>query len=283
MRQTANRSLDPPSVMMLNIARAWLALLRGRDDEALALFRSASEIADGIVTPHTIAIQGRAFVLGSLVRMGKTEAVAKSLAGLPKEERELGDMKVILGMLRLAQGDPEGAMAALASVIDGSASVTWPVWLMEAFVLDSIARDSLGDAEGAAQSLERGLELAEPYGAMLPFLLHPSPRLFERHARRRTSHAALLAQILDALSGKARGTGGENDRMPEPLSESERRILRYLPTNLSVPEIAQQTYLSANTIKTHMRHLYDKLGAHSRREAVERARGFGLLAPAGVR
>jgi LuxR family maltose regulon positive regulatory protein len=67
--------------------------------------------------------------------------------------------------------------------------------------------------------------------------------------------------------------------MLEPLSQSETRILRYLPTNLSVPEIAEQTYLSANTVKTHMRHLYEKLGAHSRGEAVARARALALLAP----
>ena len=57
------------------------------------------------------------------------------------------------------------------------------------------------------------------------------------------------------------------------------RILHYLPTNLSTPEIAEQTYLSVNTVKTHMRHLYDKLGVHRRHEAVEQARALGLLAP----
>ncbi|HEX2823550.1 MAG TPA: LuxR C-terminal-related transcriptional regulator [Streptosporangiaceae bacterium] len=63
------------------------------------------------------------------------------------------------------------------------------------------------------------------------------------------------------------------------MSESEIRVLRYLPTKLSAPEIADQLYLSVNTVKTHMRHLYDKLGAHRRHEAVEQARALGLLAP----
>jgi LuxR family maltose regulon positive regulatory protein len=57
-------------------------------------------------------------------------------------------------------------------------------------------------------------------------------------------------------------------------------VLRYLPTSLSVTEIAGQLYLSVNTVRTHMRHIYDKLGVHRRHEAVERARALGLLAPA---
>ena len=67
--------------------------------------------------------------------------------------------------------------------------------------------------------------------------------------------------------------------MREPLSRAEARVLRYLPTKLSAPEIADEMYLSVNTVKTHMRHLYDKLGAHRRHEAVEQARALGLLAP----
>lgn len=65
----------------------------------------------------------------------------------------------------------------------------------------------------------------------------------------------------------------------EPLSQSETRVLRYLPTNLSAPEIARELSLSVTTIRTHMRHLFAKLGAHRRTEAVAQARALGLLAP----
>ncbi|HUB22756.1 MAG TPA: LuxR C-terminal-related transcriptional regulator [Streptosporangiaceae bacterium] len=64
----------------------------------------------------------------------------------------------------------------------------------------------------------------------------------------------------------------------EPLTQGETRVLRYLPTHLGAPEIAAELCLSANTVKTHLRHLYRKLGAHSRQEAVQRARAIGLLA-----
>ena len=56
-------------------------------------------------------------------------------------------------------------------------------------------------------------------------------------------------------------------------------MLRYLPTNLTAPEIAGELYVSRNTVKTHMRRLYAKLGTHRRAEAVTRARDLGLLAP----
>jgi len=61
------------------------------------------------------------------------------------------------------------------------------------------------------------------------------------------------------------------------LTRGETRVLRYLPTHLSAREIALELYLSPNTVKTHQRHLYEKLGVHSRAQAVERARVLGLL------
>jgi ATP/maltotriose-dependent transcriptional regulator MalT len=68
--------------------------------------------------------------------------------------------------------------------------------------------------------------------------------------------------------------------LPEPLTDSETRVLRYLATtHLAGPEIARELFISVNTVRTHMRHIYEKLGAHRRSEAVERARALGLLAP----
>jgi len=105
--------------------------------------------------------------------------------------------------------------------------------------------------------------------------------LLERHAGHRTAHAALIAEIRSLLAGTRTAPPPARPMPPEPLSESEVRVLRYLPTNLTAPEIARELSISPNTAKTHIRHVYAKLGAHYRAEAVEHARALGLLAPAG--
>jgi Bacterial regulatory proteins, luxR family len=65
---------------------------------------------------------------------------------------------------------------------------------------------------------------------------------------------------------------------PGPGDRPAAGVLRYLQTNLSAREIASELYISVNTVKTHQRHLYRKLGAHSRTQAVRQARALGLLA-----
>jgi LuxR family maltose regulon positive regulatory protein len=190
-------------------------------------------------------------------------------------------MRITLAALRLAQDDPQAAALALGPVIDGSAPVIHRASLSEALLLEAIARDALGDSGAAGRPLERALDIAEPDGAVLPFLLRPVPGLLERHPRHRTTHASLISEILSLpADGRTQASSpGEPPSPYEPLSESETRVLRYLPTNLSAREIADELFLSWYTVKTHMRHLYAKLGTHTRHETVDRARALGLLAP----
>ena len=132
----------------------------------------------------------------------------------------------------------------------------------------------------AERDIERALDLAEPDALVFPFVVVPARDLLERHPRHRTAHAALLADLLDVLGGSSLpARRREPATLPEPLSESELRVLRFLPSNLSAPEIAAELYVSTSTVKTHMRHIYEKLDAHRRTEAVDRARELGLLGP----
>lgn len=69
----------------------------------------------------------------------------------------------------------------------------------------------------------------------------------------------------------------------EELSDRELAVLRYLPTMMSNREIADELFVSVNTVKTHLKQIYRKLDAHDRRDAVTRARRNGLLAPPTAR
>ncbi len=101
----------------------------------------------------------------------------------------------------------------------------------------------------------------------------------------RTKYAGLISEIVDLLAQPSQPAPAPSEpaRPREPLTQSETRVLRYLPTHLYAPEIADELCVSVNTVKTHLRHLYQKLGARTRGEAVERARAFGLLAPSPMR
>jgi LuxR family maltose regulon positive regulatory protein len=96
------------------------------------------------------------------------------------------------------------------------------------------------------------------------------------------AHAALRADILNILPG-APAAGGTDRLVPpqaERLSRAELKVLGYLPTNLSRPEIASELSVSVNTVGTHIRSIYAKLGADDRSAAVRRARELQLLAAA---
>jgi LuxR family maltose regulon positive regulatory protein len=279
--QRAERTLradsEPAAALAIRFVRGLLALELGQDADALAAAQAVESLAQRLAAPIYLAAQTRALHLHTLARLGETERAEQLLAGLGANDRERGEIYVATAALRLAQDDPRAAILALVPVLDGSAPLVWPSRLPQAFVLEAIARDTLGDHDAAGDAFERALELAEPRGALAPFLLHPAPGLLARHARHRTAHAALISDIQSLQNGSKRA-----DRprpLAEPLSGSELRVLRYLPTNLTAPEIARELSVSRNTVKTHMRNAYAKLGTHRRDEAVARARELRLLAP----
>jgi LuxR family transcriptional regulator, maltose regulon positive regulatory protein len=271
---------EPAARLGIHYARGVLELARGRHADAQAALQAAVRLADLLAAPHLFATPARALLLLTLVRTGDIERAKHAYDDLAQHDRERGEMRVALAALRLALDDPEAAAAVLAPVLADQAPVAGKAWLTQAFMVEAIARDALGDHAAAERAVERTLDLAEPEGSLLVFLLHPAPGLLERHVRQGTAHAALLADIRSVLAGRRAPPEPRQAVAPlEPLRESEIRILRYLPTNLSAPEIAQELFLSPNTVKTHIRHLYDKLGTHRRTDAVARARALGLLAP----
>ena len=280
--QRAERTLraetEPAVGVGAYYVRGVLELGRGRDADALAALQAAERLARLPAEPPYFLAQVRALRLLALIRLDQTARAEQDLAELSEQDSKRGEIRIVLAALRLAQDDPQAAIAALASILDGSNPVVRRTWLVTALVLEAMARDALGEPGAADSAVERALDLAEPEGALWFFLLCPAPGLVERHARGRTSHAGLVAELQSLLAGRKLTPPPAGAQPPrEPLSESELRVLRYLPTNLTTPEIASELGISRNTIKAHMRNLYAKLGAHRRAEAVARARALGLL------
>jgi LuxR family transcriptional regulator, maltose regulon positive regulatory protein len=261
----------------------------------LVAFRNAEKLAATLVTQHTSVRSMRSWMLRTLVRLGQTGRAEQVLAELGEDERASAEMRTAEAALRLALDDPQAAADALAPVPDGSVSGVRRVRMVTALLLEARVNDALGDQAAAGRVLERALDITKSTGILLPFLLDPVQALLERHRRYRTAHSsahsALTSQILDLLSGTARSAPppGSQARwarsrgLDEQLTDSETRVLRYLPTHLTTPEIASELFLSVNTVSTHTLHLYAKPGVHSRHEAVDRARGLGLLAPSARR
>src|SRR5579859_5810737 len=248
--RTVRADAEPTVALLVHVGRGLVELGRGRDREALAAFQAAERMARRLAAPHGITPRIRALLLLTLVRLGETGRAGQVLADLGVQGRDVGEIRIAVAALRLAQDDPHAAAAALAPLLDGSAPVTRWAWLAQAFLLEAIARDALGDPAAAGRALERALDLAEPDGALGSFLLHPAPGLLERHARHRTAHASLLMEVRGLLAGRTPAPAATGpQRLLEPLRNSELRVLRYLPSDLTAPEIAAELYVSPNTVK----------------------------------
>ncbi|HET9317079.1 MAG TPA: LuxR C-terminal-related transcriptional regulator, partial [Vicinamibacteria bacterium] len=103
--------------------------------------------------------------------------------------------------------------------------------------------------------------------------------LLRRHIRNGTAHRAFAGELLSALDDEAAHDGDRAGPLLEPLSERELAVLRFLPTMMSNTEIAAEMFVSVNTVKTHLKHIYRKLDVTDRRDAVRRGRELRLLSP----
>jgi LuxR family maltose regulon positive regulatory protein len=284
--QRAERALQtdtgPDIRLQLHQTAAILHAGRGRHHEALQQFGAAEDLASQLEGSQALASQMTGWLLAAQARLGMTGEARALLATLEDERASSGEIRNALAVFCLAGGNPTGALAAVADVLDGTAPVLGYVTVVEAHLLAGLAHRELGDQRAASQAAERALALAESDRLVLPFAMTGSAGLLEALPRHETAHAALLADILDVLHGSSPKAKEQSSSPPaEELSPGELRVLRYLPTNLSRPEIAGELSVSPNTVNAHIRSIYAKLGVGDRSSAVRRARELRLLAVAG--
>jgi LuxR family transcriptional regulator, maltose regulon positive regulatory protein len=268
----------PGITMLLHTATGTLHAGRGRHTDALEEFSAAERLQSQLAGSHALAAQVTGWMLATQARVGLLGEARAGLAALAGERAGSGEIRNARAVICLAEGDPAGALAALAGVLDGTAPVIGYVTVVEAHLLAGLAHRQLGDQRAASQAAERALALAEADRLVLPFVMTGSQELLEALPRHETTHAALLTDILDIMHGSPPAARDQHPSPPmEELSPTELRVLRYLPTNLSRPEIANELSVSVNTVNTHVRSIYAKLQARDRSSAVQRARELRLL------
>jgi LuxR family maltose regulon positive regulatory protein len=278
-RSAAEQSVDPASGVLLHMSAGMLDAARGEHERALEAFQLALECDAQIQGGHVLGAQLSGWLISTYARLDRMELAQTTLDGLSPTLRQTGEVQVAGAYCLLSEGDAAGAF----ELIDTVPAATWAGTLgsaaVERHLVAGLAQLELRRQGDARRSAEAALAAAERDRLMLPFLMAGSLGLMEELPPHDTAHRALLIEARELLGGSPNGSARREWTTPaEPLSPSELRVLRYLPTNLTRPEIASELYVSVNTVNTHLRNIYAKLGAHARSSAVARARGLKLLA-----
>jgi LuxR family transcriptional regulator, maltose regulon positive regulatory protein len=276
--EVAEPQVDPAAAVTLHLAAGMLHAGRGQQQSALEAFAAAARAQSRLTGAHTLATPSAGWLAATQARLGRPDEARATLTGFSAEPARMGAIGNARAVICLAEGDPDTALDELRDVREATPPIGPAFTLVETHLLAGIAHLALGDRNAAAAAAEAGLAAAEPDRLMFPFAMTEAAELLDALPRHETAHGALLADIVDLLRGApVPSAARERPAQPEELSPSELRVLRFLPTNLTRPEIAQELYVSINTVNTHIRNIYSKLGARDRSSAVQRARELRLL------
>ncbi len=192
---------------------------------------------------------------------------------------------VMFARVLLAQGDVDQALKILISISDDAQATGRMNRLIETLVLRSLAYKAKGDSSKAIDVLAQAFDMAEPEGFMRIFVDEGSSLVdllqeIEAAFSHLTGETFLfsksyLSRILSAILSERKPADLPDET--ELLNGRENQILHLMAAGLKTPEIAEELFLSKNTIKWYVRKIYQKLDVHSKAEAIERGHRLGLL------
>ena len=264
-------SASPPLRYALQAVHGAAVFDLGERADGLAeLQRARSEFGDHHTSPQQCASMATLEFRAALL-LGHAAAARTVLGWLTDRIGDRGDLLVMRGWAETAGGHHEHARALIRPVLDGSAAVLLPASVVDAWLLETSIAVAAGERPAARRALQNALALAEPLDALRPFV-QAGPGVRELLVHHHGSFGAS-----DDFAHRALAAGPARETQQALLSERELTVLGLLPSMLSLDEIAADLTVSVNTVKSHVRSIYAKLGVSSRRLAVLAAHEHGLL------
>jgi LuxR family maltose regulon positive regulatory protein len=271
----------PQNPYRLRVARARIALAEGHPDEALSALDDAEHRYDGDFSPNVrpiAALRARVWVLQGRLADARAWSRQVSIAADDEltylREFEHGTLARLLLAEGVRDSDDDTVDAAIhladrlvTSALDGGRHGS----ALDFLVVRAVSRHARGELAGAAADLDRAVAIAKPDRWVRVFLDEgPSMMALLGAVAGRGGSSAFVSE-LRAAAGSASGRDAPRQPLVEPLSERELDVLRLLRSDLDGPDMARQLHISLNTLRTHTKNIYTKLGVNTRRSAILRA------------
>ena len=269
------------------VAQAGLDIAEGRAVEALEHLREAERRYVSDFFPNVRPVP--ALIATVHIRVGQLDEAEKWVTTVaigpddaPTYLHELEHLT--LARFLLARGD-DSSLGAARRLLDRLASAAAEGGrnrsLIDIMILMALAQRVSHNVPAALEALRRAIALAEPEGIRRPFIdeAEALAGLLKQLSKREAS-SAFVRSIAMGGGSVAMPVASDHPDLIEPLSDREVDVLRLLRTDLSGPEVADELAVSLNTLRTHTKNIFEKLGVNSRRAAVRRAEDLDLFAKA---
>jgi LuxR family maltose regulon positive regulatory protein len=286
--ELAGRTGDFEILMWGHVALSRVRWAWGDEEGALAAAREAKRVARSSGADHAImdtAVWNAQLHLmrGDLSAASSEQERAAGVGEVRRYSRRLE--RIMQARLLVARNERVEALRLLAQLQETSETTGAKI---EILALQALALQAIGEKERAVGALAEALVLAEPEGYVRtfvdegPLMAELLSRVLEARQRGRLDSvgripAPYLRKLMAALERETTGAAPSDAGLPEPLSERELEVLQLIAAGKSNRRISSELFVSVGTVKTHVNNLYRKLDAHSRTQAVARARELELL------
>jgi LuxR family maltose regulon positive regulatory protein len=255
---------------------------QGRRDEALAALREAERLGQrcdyALVMALVAELRVRLWLSQGNVAAASRWAQARRLG--PADELDAaGEIEqTAVVRVQMAQSRLDEALNLLARLLEAARAAGRRGSAVKILALQALAMQAGDDLEGALSTLARALALAEPQRYVRTFV--DEGELMAQLLRRAVGQGIApeyAGRLLSSMGGRAAPLALAEQPLVEPLTERELEVLRLIAAGLSNREIAQELVIAVSTVKSHVNHIYGKLGVKNRTQAVAKAHDLALL------